>query len=107
TGEVFFDVATDVNRPFLVKCQEQELIVLGTSFNIKAYSNEPTVTTTLVTGSVRVIHDAGRSVATLLPGQQAILDGNKIAVNQVDVRESIAWKDGVYVLNNSNLEQLL
>lgn len=107
TGEAFFEIVPDAGHPFVVTSQEQELIVLGTSFNVKAYQNEQAITTTLVTGSVRLEKSNGGSVATLMPGQQAILRDNKIEVRQVDVMEAISWKDGIYVLSNSDLVELL
>ena len=55
TGEVFFEVAPDSRHPFVVSVSGVELTVLGTSFNVMAYDDEPSVETTLVTGSLRVV----------------------------------------------------
>jgi len=57
-GEAFFDVAKDENRAFTVKTSDLDITALGTSFNVKSYSNEGSIETTLVTGSL-CIHKRG------------------------------------------------
>lgn len=107
TGEAFFEIAPDVTHPFVVSTQGQKVVVLGTSFNVKAYQNEHAITTTLATGSIQLEKSDDGSVVTLAPGQQAVLQDNGIEVRQVDIVEAISWKDGIYVLNNSDLVELL
>src|ERR1700677_2302326 len=57
-GEAYFEVAKDAAHPFRVKVQDSATVdVLGTSFNIMAYSDEPAEQTTLIDGSIRVRRD--------------------------------------------------
>lgn len=69
-GEAYFEVAPDSLHPFIVKTEQQNLRVLGTSFAIRAYANESVVLTTLETGKVN-IHSKGQEVIlnprTILP----------------------------------------
>lgn len=53
-GEGYFQVAKDENKPFIVKTPYLNVIALGTEFNIKAYSDDKTIETTLVSGSVKI-----------------------------------------------------
>ncbi|MDQ6481698.1 FecR family protein [Dyadobacter sp. LHD-138] len=54
TGEAFFDIARDVERPFLVYSNELVTKVLGTSFRVKAYPSSKEVTVEVKTGRVSV-----------------------------------------------------
>ncbi|MCK7556770.1 FecR domain-containing protein [Chitinophaga sedimenti] len=69
-GEAYFEVAQNAQLPFTVKTGDRSAVrVLGTSFNINAYDNEPVIQTTLLTGSVQV--QAGSTSNILRPGEQA------------------------------------
>ena len=73
-GEAFFDVAKKKGAPFFVKTNEVTIKVLGTAFNVKAYPNEGSVSTTLVRGSLVIEHRTkGKAVlqTVLEPNQQA------------------------------------
>ncbi|MFP3637131.1 FecR family protein, partial [Bacillus sp. SIMBA_033] len=54
TGEAYFEVSKNKNKPFRVKTADQTVEVLGTHFNVNSYSDEPATVTTLAEGSVRV-----------------------------------------------------
>lgn len=76
-GEAYFNVAKNKNKPFLVRTSKLTLRVLGTSFNVKSYSEENTVETTLVQGSVKVEKsdiDGTVSNYLLKPNQKAIFN---------------------------------
>ncbi len=61
-GEAYFEVATDKQRPFVVEADNRLAVeVLGTSFNINCYNNEPGLRTTLLDGSVRLRTLQGQS----------------------------------------------
>lgn len=105
TGEVYFQVAHSAAKPFLVKCKNQTVQVLGTHFNINAYDNEGTIKTTLLEGSVAVSVDDKKQL--LKPGQQAILNHYKLAVSETDVTEAVAWKDGYFQFANADIETIM
>ncbi|ASZ14125.1 DUF4974 domain-containing protein [Chitinophaga pendula] len=98
TGEVYFDITPAVNAPFSVKVGSAEVNVLGTAFNIMAYTDEPAIRTTLVQGAVLVRQ--GETASHLLPGQQAILNSaGQLKISRADVSQAIAWKEGVFEFN--------
>lgn len=96
-GEVYFAVAKDATRPFQVRVNDGPVIdVLGTEFNVNAYTDEPSINTTLVQGKVNV-HLGAASAVVLQPGQQArVADGRLDMLPGVDVEQITAWKNGVF-----------
>lgn len=105
TGEAYFEVAKNKAMPFIVKTGRQEVRVLGTHFNINSYSNEKETKTTLLEGAVKV---AGNGATVVLkPGQQAVLSSSQLQVQPVDIEEAIAWKNGYFQFNRSDLESLM
>ncbi|SHL68387.1 FecR family protein [Chitinophaga jiangningensis] len=104
-GQAWFEIAADAARPFIVKNEQKSIVVLGTSFNVKAYE-EADLEVTLVAGSVRVSN--GSSNKVLLPGQQAVLSGNDINVNgNAAISEAIAWKDGNFEYKSRSLTHVM
>ena len=102
TGQAYFEVAKNPGKPFLVRVNNETVEVLGTHFNVNAYSNEQTIKTTLLEGSVRVIAE-GKNVM-LKPGEQS--DGmNK--VTDANIEEVMAWKDGVFRFDGANIHQIM
>ncbi|MBL7750579.1 MAG: FecR domain-containing protein [Chitinophagaceae bacterium] len=104
TGETYFEVKSDATRPFYVKAEQSEVEVIGTHFNINAYTDEESLKVTLLEGKVRV-----SSSVTLLPGQQAQLSSsNQITTsNNVDLEEVMAWKNGRFQFKSADLQSIL
>lgn len=98
TGEGYFEITKDKMHPFVVVTGNQEVEVLGTHFNINAYTEERVVATTLLEGSVKVTANAQQQI--IKPGEQAVNSGNAIQVEPVDVESVVDWKDGDFYLNN-------
>ena len=107
TGEGYFEVAHNKNKPFKVTVNGMEVEVLGTDFNINAYSEEPFVKTTLIQGIVKVRKDAASAV--LNPGQQAQLSSaNHLKViSDIDTEDVLAWKNGNFSLKGADVAALL
>ncbi len=98
SGEAYFEVAKDTERPFKVKLKHgSEVLVLGTHFNINAYDDEPGATTTLLEGKIKIT-TAGKKSLVLKPGQQASIDKNeKLALaNKPNINQAIAWETGSF-----------
>src|SRR3546814_15787588 len=77
SGEVYFDVVEDKNRPFRVKLRDHVVVeVLGTEFNINDFEDEQTFNTTLASGKV-IARAFGKQII-LVPGQQAQMNPSKI-----------------------------
>lgn len=110
SGEAYFEVEKDSKRPFKVKTALQEVQVLGTSFNINSYSDEPGTTTTLLSGSVKVTSAGQDNSALLKPGQQARLingAGNTIQVAAVDPQQYIDWKEGYFKFSKESIHSIM
>lgn len=105
TGEAYFEVAKNAARPFRVKANGSEVVVLGTHFNVNAYADEPATRTTLLEGSVKVL--AGGRSDLLVPGQQADIKSGSIAVTNADTDKAIAWKEGYFQFGGSSLQEVM
>ncbi|WP_316840213.1 FecR family protein [Pedobacter gandavensis] len=105
-GEAYFEVAKDKHKPFKVSGNQQEVEVLGTHFNVNAYSNEGPIRTTLLEGSVLMHFNNGPS-AKLKPGQQGTFNRGKWNIETVNVAEVIAWQKGNFVFNDESLSTIL
>jgi transmembrane sensor len=108
SGEVYFEVAHDVKIPFVVHVADRgEVEVLGTHFNINAYDDEVAVKTTLLEGKVKVSNINNQS-KILSPGQQAQISNDQLAIiNEADVEEAVAWKNGLFKFNDADLQTML
>jgi ferric-dicitrate binding protein FerR (iron transport regulator) len=107
TGEAYFEVAHDASKPFQVTTNGETVEVLGTHFNINSYSDEPSMKTTLLQGSVRVSMAA--EIAMLKPGQQSIIKpgSDKITVSEADTEEATAWIKGYFDFDRENLGSVM
>lgn len=103
-GEAFFHVKRDVNKPFIVQAGDMAIRVLGTSFNVKSFSNDDETTITLATGKVEVQWGESHKVE-LVPGEQLIYNKRDGSFNKttVDVSESYAWRDGIIQFTRATL----
>lgn len=110
TGEAFFEVARNEKVPFLVKSGVQTVRVLGTEFNISSYVENQFITTTLVKGSVEVfINNQPKIRQRLLPNEQSSTSKveGQISKNKVKPFQYIAWKEGRFVFENQNLDEIM
>lgn len=107
SGEAYFEVAKDAERPFIVEAGTMKVEVLGTHFNINAYAGEPVIKTTLLEGAVKVRSDGREDM--LQPGQQARLgrDGGMKVVDDVDLDEVIAWKNGYFLFVDADMPAVM
>jgi ferric-dicitrate binding protein FerR (iron transport regulator) len=108
TGEVYFEVAHNKDKPFQVSVGDIEVEVLGTHFNIQAYQDEKEIYTTLIEGAVRVNND--KESVTLQPGQQSAFHrlSNHLAVaKNIDTEQAIAWKNGYFSFQQTSLQDVL
>jgi transmembrane sensor len=133
-GEAYLEVSKDPAHPFFVETSTVTLRVLGTSFNVKCYSRENTVETTLIEGSLEIL--AGNSwikqlkKVTLKPNEKAVFHklNNQISVNELDiprqkvkslnrriekspisitqVESIISWKDNHLIFRDESFEEI-
>lgn len=133
SGEAFFEVAQDANRPFIIHTEKMDIRVLGTSFNVRSYKDERFAETTLITGAVEVavpgpdsirkvlLKPSEKLVVSELTGipaknslmsknkQQTILEQKKIAPFPTQNNELItetAWLSNQLIFQNETLESI-
>ena len=132
-GEAFFEVAHNSEKPFRVLAGGQTVVALGTSFNVRAYAEEPDVKVALLDGCVSVTDNKSGQEVILQPAQEALIVKNAgsikvtddqrkqtvevmpeqkiettgtIAVNDVDLDKLMSWKTGKYVFSNMTFGEI-
>ena len=111
TGEAYFEIAKNSEKPFYVHVNGIKVQVLGTHFNINAYDDEESIKTSLLEGSVKVV--GGNVSGILEPGQQAaITKSEKTGAYQmetkiVDMDEVVAWKNGLFHFNEAGIMTIM
>ncbi|NHA07441.1 DUF4974 domain-containing protein [Mucilaginibacter sp. HC2] len=107
SGEAYFEVAKNKAKPFIVQANGTKVQVFGTHFNINAYADNNSITTTLLEGSVRM--SSGSSAVMLLPGQQgdAVINGSAIKVSPADIQQTMAWKNGLFIFHDLNITEVM
>jgi len=106
-GEAFFKVHHDADKPFIIHSKFLNTTVLGTSFNVSAYRNEPSKIT-VKTGKVGVGDKAQRGIVMVTPAQQLIYaEGKGFTLRkQVDVQEYLGWKNGDLIFTGKTLKEM-
>lgn len=106
TGEAYFEVTKDAVHPFVVEVRDSKIQVLGTGFNVRSYSEEEQIVTTLVEGTVCFESIEDRVI--LKPGEQSILDKEgRLQKREVEVYPFVAWKEGYFIFRKQRLEDIM
>lgn len=107
TGEAYFEVAKNDKQPFVVKFNSVEVKVLGTHFNVNAYSDETESKTTLLEGSITI--SKGDKSRLLKPGNQASINksGDLNVMPNANTEEAVAWKNGYFQFKSTDLKTVL
>lgn len=109
-GEAYFEVAPDKERPFRIMTGNQQVEVLGTSFGITSYEEDPAILTTLVEGRVQVSLKNDPGVFQVLnPNEQSYYqkNGNTILKRTVNPSPYIAWREGRFVFQDELLVHIM
>jgi len=107
SGEAFFEVAPRADQPFVVKLRDEDVQVLGTSFNIMSYSDEGGTQTTLLTGAIAV--RTGAALVKLKPDEQAQVgkDGGVTVLKDVASGDIVSWKEGFFYFGKSSFAAVM
>jgi len=112
-GEAFFDVAHNEVKPFIVHTSSIKIKVLGTSFNVKSYSEEKTIETTLVKGKVRIEQSdiRGNRIGDveLKPNQCAVFNKRSKIINikEVETDNRLSWKRERLVFDEESIDNVI
>ena len=116
SGEAYFEIAKDINHPFVVESAGQTVEVLGTHFNINSYKEELATATTLSEGSVKITSvgstnqpslNSSELQRTLAPGEQALNNSRGLIVRKVNTESVTDWKDGEFNLQGVEFDALM
>ena len=109
SGEGFFEVTKDPQRPFLVNINELASVeVLGTSFNVNASNANKTVNVQVVEGKVSFSANKKDGSGTILVmNEQAILKDGEILKNDRPNRNFLSWKTGIIYFEQENITRVL
>ena len=107
SGEAYFEVAKNKTKPFIVKANGTQIQVFGTHFNINAYTDNSSIATTLLEGSVSMTYAA--TTIMLKPGQQGVTNQNGLPLkaNFVDTEEIMAWKNGLFIFHDQTIANIM
>lgn len=112
SGEAYFEVASNKNKPFKVRAANAEIVALGTKFNIKAYSDENILYATLIEGKISVeayCNNNNSKLKILSPNETARVQKNldNIEVEETESKVALAWLNNKLVFKNSKLVDIL
>ncbi len=111
-GEAYFEVESDVSRPFIVQTPTLQVKATGTKFRVQEFDLNPISEVTLVSGEVSISESDNKNskvIAKLIPDQNLIYNrqtGEHLTSNE-DTYRFIAWKDGKLIFRNERLEKVL
>ena len=109
-GEAYFHVMASKEHPFIVKTKDMDVMVTGTEFNVKAYSDEMNVQTTLLQGVVTVFSGFEKKEKVEIKQNQQVewcRDSVKMRVREVDPDLFMAWKNGRFIFRQDRLEDIM
>lgn len=113
TGEAFFEVVPDANKQFIVHSLKMDALVLGTSFNINNYTNNPSSQLTVLTGKVLLISRENKAATS--PESTVLSAGNCITIQRLtgatdtttfDKEEITGWRHGHFICYEKKLEEI-
>lgn len=111
TGEAYFEIAKAVNpktnhkKSFIVSVDNMEVQAIGTAFNISAYKEDNRSQTTVVEGLVQV--NRNNKTSMLPPGKKLIASDSTVTIEDADIKQEIAWKNGEFVFRNTSLKMVM
>lgn len=107
-GEGYFEVKHDKESPFVVHTRKCEIEVLGTKFNVEAYSDSEEFSTSLMEGSVKVTDNSAVSASVLLkPDQEVHMKDGRLLVSFIDDYDHFRWRDGLVCFDNIAFNELM
>lgn len=113
TGEGYFDVVHNPDRPFIVSTETMDVIAHGTEFNVCAYPDDDRIEAMLVYGSIEIQRSVsgskGREVASLKPSERIVYDklSDEITSHLVDDDRYYSWKYGKLVFENEPMDEVV
>jgi transmembrane sensor len=108
-GEAYFEVAHRNKSEFVVGVADMDVKVLGTKFNVTAYSDDLFTDVVLAEGKVEIFGKTGAFKQILKPNEKITFnrDFKSVSINSVDAKRYSAWKNGYLVIENERLRDVI
>lgn len=103
-GEAYFEVKRAEKQPFIVKTAKYDIRVLGTSFNVSAYTNSGIFETSLVTGKVQINSLHSNEEIVLFPNDRLTVANGRMIKSRFASTDAFLWKDGIYSFDDETFE---
>ncbi len=105
-GEAYFEVSKNEEKPFVVKTNQGDIRVTGTSFNVEAYSKHHSFETSLFEGGVD-IYNEGIKLTSLKPNEKATVQNNNLVISEIINTDKYLWRQGLIAFNDTKLDEIL
>lgn len=107
-GEAYFEVTHNIENPFVVRTEKCDIEVLGTKFNVEAYSNSNNFSTALMEGSVKVTgNDSSSRPVLLKPNQEVRLKDGRLMVSSINDYDQFRWREGLVCFKDVAFNELM
>ncbi|MDL2255540.1 FecR domain-containing protein [Parabacteroides sp. OttesenSCG-928-G06] len=106
-GEAYFDVKKNESHPFVVSTAEHDVKVLGTQFNMLAYSRSPLYEVSLLEGKVEVAAKNGIERITLNPDFRAYSDKGRLRVGKIENYDYLLWREGLICFDDEPVDRMV
>ena len=106
-GEAYFDVRRNESSPFVVKTKKMDIKVLGTEFNVSAYSETPEFKVALLRGRVELQSTEFSRTYQMQPGEQVWYEGGKYIGSKIKDMDYFRWKEGLLCFNNQPIKEII
>ncbi len=109
SGEAYFEVAKNPDKPFFVNINDFQIRVLGTTFNVNAYENKEEIEISLVEGSIQVGHKDSTEKVVLQPNYQIAFNktSNQTIFSKFNLKKITGWQNKEFVFENEQLTDVL
>lgn len=108
TGEAFFNVTENSEKPFIVSCGNVEIKVLGTQFNVYCYPQSDYLETSLIEGALKVYKKESEETAVILkPNERLTIKEDKMEIDEMVDFSHLLWKEGIYTFENETLLNII
>jgi ferric-dicitrate binding protein FerR (iron transport regulator) len=106
-GEAWFEVAKSDRQPFIVKTHKYNIEVLGTTFDLEAYDDQPEFAVTLISGKIKLYNGQRKdNIFFLNPGEIAELENDTIRISAANI-DNYRWMEGLIVIDNKSFEEIM
>lgn len=107
SGEAYFDVIHNEQQPFIVKTSQMDIQVLGTEFNVTAYSGSSDFEVSLLRGSIELSSPRLSSSYRVKERENVRLQDNKLIINSIADYDYFRWKEGLICFNNESVSTII